>query len=176
MKYCHTLVKYNQLFKGKPSFQIASSLKFNKIGKKIIKFRAISCCTSFQGVSKGGLHTECKSCLVSGRAVNEWAQAALCKAWSRGTIFPKRLGITGKCYDCMAETLNVYLNSFLSLRKSLFLHTKENKVKSPSCWVGFLRIHISAVPAQDLLWVQTWVRRKNKPKTNKKTLPFSYRS
>jgi len=38
MKYCHTLVKYNQLCKGKPSFQIVSSLKFNKIGKKIIKF------------------------------------------------------------------------------------------------------------------------------------------
>lgn len=135
MMYCHTLVKYNQLFKGTPSFHIVSSLKFNEIGKKIIKFCAISHSTSFWGVSKGGLHMECKSRLASGHAVNTKRSLGSVQAWPRGTIFPKRCGITGKCYDCTAETLNVYFSSFLSLRKSLFPHTEENKGKSPRCWV-----------------------------------------
>lgn len=155
MKYCHTLVKHNQLFKGKPSFRIASSLKLNEIGKKIIKFCAISRSTSFRGASKGGLHVECESCPVSGRAGNAKRSLGSFKARSRGAVFPKSRGITGKCYECMAETLNGYFSSFLSLRKSPVPHTEENKAKPPRCWVGFLRIHVSAVLAQDLLWVQT---------------------
>lgn len=53
------------------------------------------------------------------------------KVWSRGTIFPERRETEGKCYDCMAETLNVYFNSFLCLRKSLSSHQgKSFKVLS----------------------------------------------
>lgn len=87
------------------------------------------------------------------------------RVWSRGTIFPGRCGTKGKCYDCMAETLNVYFNSFLCLRKSL--HSTANLSRY---WVGFLRIHHQAESLQSLCWFQTWVggnKQAQKPKQKK---------
>lgn len=128
MKYCHTLVKYKQLFKGEPSFQIVSSLKFNQIGKKTMKFCAISYSTSFQGASKGGLHMECKTCLCLVVLLNaKHSLGSHAKGDQQASSSQRDVELKANFTMAWLKR-SVFIPTHLSPLESLFTHTKENKI------------------------------------------------
>lgn len=92
MKSCHTLVKCKQLFKGKPSFQIGSSVRFNRIKKKIIKFGTISFSSSLQERAEEGCTWNAKGawCLLVLRECK--ARPWLLQSVIKGHSLPREMG------------------------------------------------------------------------------------